>query len=202
MLGRLGLELAARADVGQQRDVQEEAPVAAYLVPDLADGLEEGQALDVADGAADLGDDDVHLRAAHGEDAGLDLVGDVRDDLHGVAQVLAPPLLGDHRRVDLAGGDVRRAAEPGVEEPLVVADVQVGLGAVVGDEDLTVLERVHGAGVDVQVGVELLHLDPQAAHLQQPAQAGRGQTLAEARGDAAGNEEMLGRYLPLFSLGL
>ena len=179
VLGRLGLELAARADVGQQRDVQEEAAVAADLVPDLADGLEEGQALDVAHGAADLGDDDVDLGAGHGEDAGLDLVGDVRDDLHGVAQVLAPPLLGDHARVDLAGGDVRLAVQPDVEEPLVVADVQVGLGAVVGDEDLTVLERVHRARVDVEVRVELLHLDAQAAHLEQTSQAGRGQALAE-----------------------
>ena len=30
-------------------------------------------------------------------DPGLDLVGDVRDDLDGVAEVLAAPLLGDHR---------------------------------------------------------------------------------------------------------
>ena len=42
-------------------------------------------------------------------------------------------------------------------------DVEVGLGAVVGDEDLAVLERVHRPGVDVEVGVELLHRDPQPA---------------------------------------
>ena len=33
---------------------------------------------------------------AAGHDPRLDLVGDVRDDLHGVAEVLAAPLLGDH----------------------------------------------------------------------------------------------------------
>jgi hypothetical protein len=155
------------------------SPLAADLVPDLADRLEKGQALDVAHGAADLGDDDVHLGAGHGQDAGLDLVGDVRDDLDGVAQVLAPPFLGDHARVDLAGGDVGLAVQPDVEEPLVVADVEVGLGAVVGDEDLAMLERVHRAGVDVQVRIQLLHLDAQAAHLQQPSEAGRGQALAQ-----------------------
>ena len=48
-----------RRDVGHQRDVQEEAVVPADLVPHLADGLQEGQRLDVADRAADLGDDDV-----------------------------------------------------------------------------------------------------------------------------------------------
>jgi hypothetical protein len=43
-----------------------------------------------------------------------------------------------------------------------VAEVEVGLAAVVGDEDLAVLERVHRARVDVDVRVELLHRDPEA----------------------------------------
>ena len=83
--------------------------------------------------------------------------------------------------------------EVGVEEALVVADVEVGLGAVVGDEDLAVLERVHRAGVDVEVRVELLHGDAQPARLEQAAEAGGGQALAERGGDTAGDEEVLGR---------
>ena len=62
VLGRLGLQLAGRADVGHQRDVQEEAVVAADVVAHLAGGLEERQRLDVADGAADLGDHHVDVR--------------------------------------------------------------------------------------------------------------------------------------------
>ena len=67
-------------------------------------------------------------------------------------------------------------AEPdrfAVEEPLVVPDVEVGLGAVLGDEHLAVLERVHGAGVDVEVGVQLLHRHPQAARGEQLTEAAR-----------------------------
>ena len=198
VLGRLGLQLARRRDVGHQRDVQEEAVVPADLVPDLAGGLEEGQRLDVADGAADLGDDHVDRsrpgrRLGAGQDPGLDLVGDVRDDLHGVAEVLPAPLLGDHVGVDLAGGHVGPAGEVGVQEALVVPDVQVGLGAVLGDEDLAVLERVHRPGVDVEVGVQLLHRDPQAAAGQQRPQRARGQSLAEGGDDAAGDEDELRR---------
>ena len=167
VLGRLGLQLARRREVGHQRDVQEEAVVPADVVADLADRLQERQRLDVADRAAHLGDHDVgrarRRPGPHREDAVLDLVGDVRDDLDGVAEVLPAPLLGDHRRVDLAGGDVGPAVQVAVEEPLVVADVEVGLGAVLGDEHLAVLERVHGARIDVQVRVELLHGDPEAA---------------------------------------
>jgi hypothetical protein len=41
-----------------------------------------------------------------------------------------------------------------------VTDVEVGFRTISSDEDLTVLERVHRAGIDVQVRVEFLHRDP------------------------------------------
>ena len=193
VLGRLGLELAGGADVGHQRHVDEEAVVATELVARLAGRLEERQGLDVTDGAADLGDDHVDLRATHREDAVLDLVGDVRDHLHGVTEIVPAALLGDDRGVDLPGGDVGDLVEVGVEEPLVVPDVQVGLGAVVGHEDLAVLERVHRARIDVEIGVQLLHRHAETACLQQLAQARGGEPLAEAGGDASSDEYVLGR---------
>jgi hypothetical protein len=66
-----------------------------------------------------------------------------------------------------------------VDEALVVPDVEVGLGAVLGDEDLAVLEGAHRPRVDVQVRVELLNLNLEAARLQQPAEGGSGDALAE-----------------------
>ena len=48
-----------------------------------------------------------------------------------------------------------------------MADVEVGLGAVLGDEHLTMLERVHGSRIDVEVRVQLLHGDRQTAGDQQ-----------------------------------
>ena len=81
----------------------------ADLEAQLADRLEERQRLDVADGAADL--DDEHVLALGAvEDARLDLVGDVRNHLHGAAQVLAAPLLLDDGLVDLAAGGVVQPA--------------------------------------------------------------------------------------------
>ena len=78
-------------------------------------------------------------------DGVLDLVGDVGNDLHGGAEILAAALLVDHRLVDPAGGDVVLPGERPIDEALVVAQVEIGLGAVVGHEDLAVLERRHGA---------------------------------------------------------
>ena len=68
-------------------------------------GLEEGQALDVSDRAADLHQHEVGV-AGVGQDEAFDLVGDVGDHLDGGAQIVATPLLLQDGLVDLAGGDV------------------------------------------------------------------------------------------------
>ena len=59
MLGRLGLELARGSDPRHQGGVDADRLVAAEVVPQLAQRLDERQALDIADGAADLADDEI-----------------------------------------------------------------------------------------------------------------------------------------------
>ena len=61
LLRRLGLQFARRLDVGHERDVNVDDVLRADFEDELADGFEERQALDVAGGAADFGDDDVHF---------------------------------------------------------------------------------------------------------------------------------------------
>ena len=124
-------------------------------------------------------------------DAVLDLVGDVRDDLHRAAEVVAAALLLDHRQVDLAGRPVVVARRDLVGEALVVPEVEVRLGAVVGDVDLAVLVRAHRARVDVDVRVELLQRDLVAVPLEQRADRRGGESLAERRDDAAGHQDVL-----------
>ena len=191
VLRRLGLLLARRSDERHEGDVDVADVVPAGLLAELADRLEERQDLDVADRAADLGDHDVDVVGGHAADAPLDLVGDVGDDLHRLAEVVAAPLGGEHGLVDRAGRGVGRPREVLVDEALVVAEVEVGLPAVVGDEDLAVLERVHRPGVDVDVRIELLQRHPETAELEQPAQRRRREPLAERAGHPACHEDVL-----------
>ena len=53
-----------------------------------------------------------------------------------------------------------------------MAQIEIGLGAVFGDEDLAVLIWIHRAGIDVDIGVELLdrHADA-AAFRSRPSDA-------------------------------
>jgi hypothetical protein len=169
--------------------------VAAFVLAHLADRLEERQRLDVADRAAHLGEDDVGLgllgESVH---AVFDLVGDVRDDLHSAAEEVSAALATDERLVDRAGRDVAVAGERLVDEALVVAEVQVRLGAVVGHENLAVLEWRHRSRVDVEVRVELLDRHFEASCLEQPAERSGRDALTERRYDATGHEDVLGRH--------
>ena len=193
VLRGLGLQLAGGGDEGHVGEVDEGRVGGAQLERHLAHGLEEGQGLDVAHRAADLADrhvDRVHRGAAAHEF--LDLVGDVRDHLHRLAEVVAAALLLEHRLVDLARGEVVAALHARVDEALVVAEVEVGLRAVVGDEHLAVLHRGHRARIDVEVRIQLDEGDLEAARFEDRRQGSRCDALAKRGHHAAGDEDELG----------
>ncbi len=76
------------------------------------------------------------------------------------------PLPPDDRRIDPAGRHAVAAPRGNTGVALVMAEIEVGLGAVVGDVDLAMLIGRHGAGVDIEIGVELAQTDLEAARLQ------------------------------------
>ena len=178
MLGRLGLQLAGGGDPRHQRGVDADRLAAAEVVPQLADRLDERQALDVADRPADLADDEVEAVGV-GQGEFLDGVGDVRDDLDGRAEIVAAPLPGDDVAIDAAGGDIVRLARRHAGEALVMAEVEVGLRPVVGHIDLAVLIGRHRPRIDVQIGVELPDSDRVAARLEKRPERRREKTFAE-----------------------
>ena len=90
---------------GHQREVHEDYIFGAQLEAHLADGFEEWKRFDVANGAADFDQDDVHA-FGHFAEGGFDFVGDVRDDLHGFAEIIAAAFFGDDGFVEAAGGPV------------------------------------------------------------------------------------------------
>src|SRR5690606_32187419 len=98
----------------------------------------------------------------------------------------------DDRQVDRSGGDVRGAPQVRAGEALVVPEVEIRLASVVGDEHLAVLERVHGARIDVDVRVEFLDHHVEPAGLEDASEGGGSDALAEAGYDAPGDEDVLG----------
>ncbi len=78
----------------------------------------------------------------------LDRVGDVRNDLDGRAEIIAAPLLRQNVLIDAAGGDVVALVGGAAGEALVMAEIEIGFRAVIGDEHFAVLIRRHRARID------------------------------------------------------
>jgi len=54
-----------------------------------------------------------------------------------------------------------------------------------------VLERVHCAGIHVQIGIQLLHDDAEPACRQQVSETRRREAFTERRDDSSGDEDVL-----------
>jgi len=94
-------------------------------------------------------------------------------------RILAAPLFRDDGGVDFAGREIAGAARAHAHEALVVAQVEIGFRAIVGNVHLAVLERAHRARVDVDVWIELHQAHLQAARFEDRPETGRGNTFAE-----------------------
>ena len=60
-----------------------------------------------------------------------------------------------------------------------MAEVEIGLGAVVGDVDLAMLIGRHRARIDIQIGIELADPHLIAARLKEGSERRRHQALAK-----------------------
>ncbi len=72
-----------------------------------------------------------------------------------------------------------------------MAEIESDRGAVVGEEDLSVLKRVHRARVDVDIRIQLLDRDADPAALEEPAERSGCDPLSERTDYAAGEEDEL-----------
>src|SRR3972149_8743427 len=117
------------------------------------------------------------------------------DGLDRAAQEVTSSLLLDDRLVHLPRRHGAGAGQLYVGEALVVAEVQVRLITVAGDKALPVLVWRHRAGVDVEVGVELLDGDGDAATLQDAADGRRSYAFANGANDSACYEYVFRHHL-------
>ena len=155
-----------------------------FFVAHLPDGFHKRQRFDVAHRAADFHDNHVGV-AGNGPHRVLYLVGNVRDNLNRLAQIIAAPLFVNHRLINAPARPIVFLGQLRVGKTLVVAQIQVGFRAVVSHENFPVLERRHRARVNVDIRVELDERHAQAPHLQQTPNRRRRQPLAKTGNNAA-----------------
>ena len=189
MLRGLGLQLARRSYEGDERQVREDDIFSAEFEAHLPNCFHEWQRFDVTNRAADFDDDDIHSVRYFAEGS-FDRVGDVRNNLHGLAQIIAAALLGDDGFVDAARGPVMVLGQVSRCEPLVMAKVEIGFRAIVRDKHFAVLIGRHCPRINVQVGIALLEGNAKAAAFKQAAHRSRCHAFSEGRNHAARYEDV------------
>ena len=177
--------------------MDEQAVLPAHFQGNLPHCFQEGLGLDVTDGTPDFRNHHIGIGLlSHPVDKILDFVGNMGNHLDSRAQILSPTLLIQHIPVNLAGGQVGILVQIFVDKPLIVAQIQIRLRTVLGNVDLSVLIRAHGTRVDVDIRVQLLGGNFQPPGLQQPAQGGSRNALAQTGNHAAGYKDIF-RHMPV-----
>jgi hypothetical protein len=97
----------------------------------------------------------------------------------------------------LAGGDRAAPGQVRIQESLVVAQVQVGLAAIVGDEDFAMLMVSQIAWIYIEIGVELLDRDGEAARLEDSADGRSSDPLTDGAHYPARDEDVLRHSIQL-----
>ena len=103
VLRRLCLLFAAWANERHQGHVQVTDIVTASFITELTDGLQEGQNLDVTNGSAHFSNHNICVFSGDAPDTTLDFVGDVRNDLNSLAEVITTSFSSQNSLVDTAG---------------------------------------------------------------------------------------------------
>ena len=179
VLRRFRFQFARCFQIRHERQVDEQAVRAARFERELTNRLEERHPFDVADGAADFGNHHVDIGRDEFANATLNFIGDVRNDLHRFAAILAATFFGDDRLIDFPGREVAIAVEVRIRKSFVVSQVEIGFCAVVEDVDFAVLIGAHRPRIDVEIRVEFLQADFETAAFEEHADRCRRQPLPE-----------------------
>ena len=191
VLHRFGLQFAGGSQVRHQSEVDDDGIVRTQIPLELTDGLDVRQGFDVADRTAYLGNDDIVFTCiTEYLDTLFDLVGDVRDYLHGLAQKLTAALLFDDRKVNAAGGYVVGLGGFHIEKTLVMPQVEIRFRSVGSHVAFAMFVRVERTGIHIDIGIEFLDGYFVPSGLKKTSQRGRNDAFPQRGSHPSGDENV------------
>src|SRR5947209_2905514 len=87
-----------------------------------------------------------------------------------------------------------------MRETLVVAQIEIGFSAIIGDEHLPMLERTHRARVHIQIGIEFLARDLESTAFQQAAKRGACDSFPQRGNHTARHKYVFSHFPSLVDL--
>ena len=192
VLRRLCLEFLRRAQVRYQSQVYADEILVRQLPLKLTDRLHERLGLHISHCATHFRDNYIELSGlAEEQHPALDLVCDMRYNLYCLPKIGSFPLLVDDRPVDLSGRHIVGLGHMHAQKPLIMTEIQIGLGTVVRHVALSVLVRIQSSRIDVDVGIEFLDGDPKSSGLKKFGQRCGNDTFSQRGSHTASNENIL-----------
>ena len=166
VLRRLRLKLLGSSDIRHISQMHAQA-VLPQLPTELSHSLKKRKRLNVANHAANLSDYEIIItRQTELLHRPLDLIGDMRHNLHRFAQIIATTLLIYHTLIDTPRGDIVGTSSADIGKTLIVTQIQVGLMPVDRYIALAVLIRIQRTRIDIDIRVKLLNSHTITARLQ------------------------------------
>ena len=124
------------------------------ILTHLANRFQKWLAFNIANCAANFHDNHIRVGlACHRLDTILNLIGDMRNDLNGTAEVLSASLFANDRSINLPGRYIIGLIRWFIGETLVMSQIEIGLCAIVSHKDFSVLIRRHCTRIDIDIGV-------------------------------------------------
>ena len=186
VLGRLRFQFSRRADIGNQRNMNVQHVILTHIFFYLTDGFQERQAFNIANRTADFGNNEIRVVVvAYPEYPGLYLIGNMGNNLHRAAQIIAPALLRNDGLVDFTGSHIGTLGQVDINKTFIMAQIQVRFRSVIRHEHFAVLIRAHGSRIDIDIRIEFLYRNLIAPALQQASQGCCRNPLTQRRNHAA-----------------
>ncbi len=94
----------------------------------------------------------------------------MRNNLHGLAEILTVSLLRDHIIIDAARSHIVGLTGAHIQETLIMSKVEISFSPIIGYVTFAMLVWVKRSRVDVDIRVEFLNGDRKSSGLQQLTQ--------------------------------
>src|SRR5690606_29445859 len=111
--------------------------------------------------------------------------------LNGRAQELSTTFAADNVLIHAPSGEVILFGHARANESLVMTQIEVSFSAIFSDKDFAVMNRAHGARIDVNVGVKLKNRDFEATRFENCRQRSCSNAFAQRRYHTAGDENII-----------
>ena len=158
VLGWLSLKLASGRDIRNQSNMNVQYIVTANFLLDLANSLHKWQGLNITYSTTDFGNNYIcTIAGSHIINTLLNLIGDMRNNLDSLAQIITTALLVKNIPINLTSGNIRAFGQININETLIMAQIQISLSTIISNENLAMLIRAHSTWININIWIKLLN---------------------------------------------